>query len=92
MLFIGQEIDGQRQPTPGQHRHQALLTQRTDQAIEGHRGDMVEDRTQLQTEAAMRGQQRITGHLRSHLAIAQDEVREDREHGFARAYTGDARW
>ena len=32
----------------------------------------------------MRGQQGITGHLRSHLAIAQDEVREDREHRFAR--------
>ena len=28
----------------------------------------------------MRRQQRITGHLRAHLAIAQDEVRQDREH------------
>ena len=32
----------------------------------------------------MRGQQGIAGHLRSHLAIAQDEVRQDREHRFAR--------
>ena len=32
----------------------------------------------------MGGQQGIAGHLRSHLAIAQDEVREDREHRFAR--------
>ena len=44
---------------------------------------MVEDRAQLQTEAAVGGQQRITGDLRSHLAITQDEVRQDREHGFA---------
>ena len=32
----------------------------------------------------MRGQQGIAGHLGAHLAIAQDEVREDREHRFAR--------
>src|SRR5215813_6189791 len=30
----------------------------------------------------MRRQQRITGHLRAHLAIAQDEVRQDRENRF----------
>src|SRR5713101_6976504 len=84
MLLIGEEIDGQWQATPGQHAHQALLTQRTNQTIEGHRGDMVEDRAQLQTEAAMGGQQRITSHLGSHLTIAQDEVGEDREYGAAR--------
>src|SRR5215471_16975083 len=38
--------------------------------------------TQLETEPTMGGQQRITGHVRSHRAIAQDEVREDREHRF----------
>ena len=32
----------------------------------------------------MRGQQGIAGHLRAHLAIAQDEVRQDGEHRFAR--------
>ena len=31
----------------------------------------------------MRGQEGIAGHLRSHLAIAQDEMRQDGEHGFA---------
>ena len=31
----------------------------------------------------MGGQQGIAGHLRAHLAIAQDEVRQDGEHGFA---------
>jgi len=41
---------------------------------------MVEHRAQLQTEAAVRGQQRITGDLRSHLAIAENEVGEHREH------------
>ena len=31
----------------------------------------------------MHRQQGITGHIRAHLAIAQDEVRQDGEHGFA---------
>ena len=84
VLFIGQEIDGQGQPTPGQHGDQTLVAKRTDEAIERHGRDMVEHRAQLQTEAAMRGQQGIAGHLRAHLAIAQDEVREDREHRFTR--------
>src|SRR4029450_1393451 len=33
-----------------------------------------------QTQPPMRRQQRITGHLRAHLALAQDEVRQDGEH------------
>ena len=41
---------------------------------------MVEDRAPFQTEAAVCSQQGIAGHFRSHLAIAQDEVGEDREH------------
>ena len=41
---------------------------------------MVEDRAQLQTEAAVCRQQGIAGHFRSHLARAQDDVGEDREH------------
>jgi hypothetical protein len=45
---------------------------------------MADDRAQFQTEATVCGQESITGHLRSHLAIAQDEVRQDSEHGFAR--------
>ena len=32
----------------------------------------------------MCGQQRITGDLRMHLAVTQDEVRQDGEHRFAR--------
>jgi ParB-like chromosome segregation protein Spo0J len=32
----------------------------------------------------MRGHQGIAGHLWAHLAIAQDEMREDREYRFAR--------
>jgi hypothetical protein len=32
----------------------------------------------------MGGQERITSHLWAHLAIAQDEVRQDREHGATR--------
>src|SRR6266849_3676970 len=45
---------------------------------------MVEDRAQLQTEAAVGGQQRIPSHFRSYLAVTQDEMRQDGEHGFAR--------
>jgi hypothetical protein len=83
VLFIGQDICGQRQPTPGQHGHHTLLTQRTDQTIEGHRRDMADHGAPLQTQSTMRGQQGIAGHLGAHLAIAQDEVGEDREHRFA---------
>ena len=66
MLLIGQEIDRQWQPTPGQHRDQTLVAKRTDQAIEGHGRDMIEHRAQLQTEPTMRGQQGITGDLGAH--------------------------
>src|ERR671932_558448 len=83
MLFVSQEIDGQWQTTPGQHGDRTLVAQRTDQTIEGHGGDMPNDRTQLQTQPAMRRQQDITGHLGSYGAITEDEMREDREHGLA---------
>src|SRR5712691_11226809 len=45
---------------------------------------MVEDRAQLQTEATVGGQQCITGHLRAHLTVTQDEVGQDGERRFAR--------
>ena len=80
MLFIRQKIGGQGQPTPRQHRHQPLVAKRTHQAIEGHGGDMADHRAQFHTEATMRGQQGITGHVWPHSAIAQDKVGEDREH------------
>jgi hypothetical protein len=44
---------------------------------------MPDHRAQLQTETTVCGQQDIAGHLGSHLAIAQDEVRQDGEYGFA---------
>jgi hypothetical protein len=53
VLLIGEEIDGQGQPTPGQHRHETLMAECTDQPIEGHRRDMADDRAQLQAEATM---------------------------------------
>src|SRR5207302_3916667 len=70
VLLIGEDIDGQSESTPGQHGDQTLLPQRTDQTVEGHGRDMVEHRAPLQTEATVRGQQRITGDIRAHLAIA----------------------
>ena len=54
VLFIGQKIGGEWQPTPGEHRDQTLATKRTDEAIERHGRDMVEDGAQFQTEPAMR--------------------------------------
>ena len=56
VLFIGQEIDRQRQPTAGQHCYETLVPERTAQTIEGHRRDMADDRAQLQTEPSMRRQ------------------------------------
>jgi hypothetical protein len=84
MLLIGEEVDWQWQPAPRQHRHQVLVTQRTDETVERHGCDMIEDCAQFQTEAAVGGQQRIPSHFWSHLMIAQDEMRQDRKHGAAR--------
>ena len=84
MLLIGQEIDGQWQSTPGQHSDKILVAKRTDQTVEGHGRDVIEHRTQRQTEATVRRSQRITGDLRPHLAIAQDEVGQDGEHRMTR--------
>ncbi len=41
---------------------------------------MKEHGAQLQTQPPVRRQQRMAGDLWTHLAIAQDEVRQDREH------------
>jgi len=83
VFFIDQDIGGQGQTTPGEHRDQTLVAKRADQAIEGHRGDMADHRAPLQTQSAMRRQQGVAGNVRTHRAIAQDEMREDREHRFA---------
>jgi hypothetical protein len=84
VLLIGEKIEWQGETTPGQDRHQTVVAERTDQAIERHRRDMIERGTPLQTEATVRGQQRITSHRWWHLAVAEDKVGEDREHRFAR--------
>ena len=36
VLLVGQEIRGQCQPTPGHHRHQAVVAQRAHETVEGH--------------------------------------------------------
>jgi hypothetical protein len=84
VLLSGQAIDRERAPTSGEHRDQPLVTHGTHQAIERHRRDRVEHRAQLPTEAAVGGQQRITGYGRAPLAIAQDDMREHGEHRCAR--------
>ena len=45
---------------------------------------MLDGRAEFQTEPTMRRPQSVTGHLRTHLAITQDEMWEDREHRFTR--------
>jgi hypothetical protein len=80
MLFIGQDIGRQRQMTLDEDVDQTVLAQGADQTREGHGGEMADDRAQLQTQSTMCGQQRITGHLRAHLAVAQDEMWQDGEH------------
>ena len=45
---------------------------------------MTDDGAPLQTEATMGGHQRCASDLGSYLTIAQDEMRQDGEHGFAR--------
>jgi hypothetical protein len=47
MLLVGQEVRGQGQPAPRQHRHQSLMAQGPHQAIQGHRGEMVKHRNRL---------------------------------------------
>jgi hypothetical protein len=82
VLLVGQELDGQGQPTPRQARHQTVVAERADEAIERHGGDMADDRGQLPTEATVRGHPGIARHVWVHLMIAQDEMRKDRADGF----------
>ena len=83
VLLIGQEIGGEGQTTPGQHHHETVMAERADQTIQGHWREMTDHRAELQTEPTVCGQQGITGDLRSHLTVPQDEVRQDREDRFA---------
>src|SRR5499426_205664 len=53
VLLIRQEIHWERQPTPGEHRDQTVVAERTDETRERHRREMIEHRTQLQAQAAM---------------------------------------
>src|SRR5215470_388268 len=83
LFFIREEVRGQRQPTPGEHCDDTLAPECTDQTVEGHGRDIADHRAQLQTETTVGSQQGIAGDVRSHLAIAEDEVRQDRKHRFA---------
>jgi hypothetical protein len=56
VLFIGQKIDRQWQPTPGQHGDQTVVAKRADEAIERRGGDMIEHGAPLQTQPTMRCQ------------------------------------
>jgi hypothetical protein len=72
--LVGEDRDGQRHATPGQHAHQALLPQRTHQTRARHRRAMADDRAPHQTEAAVGGEERITRPLWLPLAVTQDAV------------------
>src|SRR5262249_5882182 len=84
VLLVGQNVDRQWETASGQHDHQTLVSERADEAIERHRREMVKHGAQLQTEATVGGQQRITGHCGPHLAVTQDEMRQDRKYCLAR--------
>jgi hypothetical protein len=71
---------GRGQTTSCQDRHETLLAEGTDQAIEGHGREMADDGAEFQAEAPMRGSQGITGQIRAHLTIAEDEMGQNREH------------
>src|SRR5205807_6713 len=62
-----------------------LLTQGTDQAIEGHGGNVTDHRTPFQAEPTMGGNQGLPSALGAHAAVAQDEMGQDSEHGFTRS-------
>jgi hypothetical protein len=51
VLFIDQEIDGQGEPTPGEHDHERPASECANEAIERLGGDMTDDRAEFQTEA-----------------------------------------
>ena len=70
--------------TTGQHCDQTLLTQGANHAVEGHRRDVAHHLTPFETEPAVGGNQGLPGYVRTDTAIAQDKVRQDREHRFAR--------
>jgi hypothetical protein len=53
VLLIGEDIDGQRQPTPRQHGHETLVAEGADETIEGHGGDMTDHGAQLQTQSTV---------------------------------------
>jgi hypothetical protein len=55
VLLIGQEIDGQGQTTSCEDRHQTLVAEGTDQAIEAHGRDIADNGAEFQAEAPMRG-------------------------------------
>ncbi len=82
-LFVRQEIRGQGQPTPRQHRHQPLVAERPDGAVERHGRAMMAHRAQRHTEAAMRRSEGVARHRRAHRARAQDEMRQHGEPRFA---------
>src|SRR5262249_27825650 len=70
MLCIVQDSGREGQLVVDPHGCQALLSEGTDQAIEGHGRDMANGGTPCQTEAAMGSDQGLAGHLRTHAAIA----------------------
>jgi hypothetical protein len=65
VLFIGEAIDRQREPTPGQDGHQTVVTEGTDQAIERHRREVADHRAPFQTERLSENQPLINQMVRN---------------------------
>src|SRR6266850_6359062 len=83
-FFIGQALYWEKQLTPSQHGHPALLPQGTDQAREGHGRDVPEHCAPGQTEPTVGRQQGVARHLRSPRAGTPDTLRPDGAPGVTR--------
>jgi hypothetical protein len=70
VFFVGQALDGQREPTPGEYADQTLLPQGPHQTIERPGGARGDHGPQRHTEPARRGQESVAGPRRAPLAIA----------------------
>src|SRR5712671_7880010 len=70
--------------TLDQHHDETVLPESADQAVEGHRRDIADCRTPLQAESSMGGEQGLPRYIRTHTAIAQDEVGQHCKDSLAR--------
>jgi hypothetical protein len=84
LFFIGEAIHRQRERALEKHDNQTVLAKGTDHAVKGHRGDIANGRTPLETETTVGGHQGLPSRIGMPAAIAQDEVGPHRTDRLAR--------